>query len=84
MTAMVDRLEQWAAADGVVLRPHRDIHHDQLFGQPRVDRHHRGADTKAGNGQADKRGQRQRVVVEVLWQPQLSHAGLVGGTVETM
>jgi hypothetical protein len=33
-----------------------------------------------GNGQADKGCQRQRVVVEVLWQPHLSHTGIVGGT----
>lgn len=26
MAALVDRLEQYAAADGVGLRPHRDIH----------------------------------------------------------
>ena len=50
--------------------------HDQRMA--RVDRNHRRSHHDAGNGRADDRGQRDRVIVDLLAQPQLSHTGFVG------
>ena len=50
----------------------RQRRHDQRM--PRVDRNHEGADSKPGHRRADQPGQRDRIVVELLSQPDLVDA----------
>jgi len=58
------------------LRGLRQRRHDQRMA--RVDRHHRGTHAKARHRRADEAGQRDRVVVELLREPDLPHSGLMG------
>ena len=45
---------------------------------PRVDRNHEGADSKYGHRRPDQPGQRDRIVVELLSQPDLVDATGMG------